>query len=85
MKNINLKLSSLAIVILMTSSCILFKDSPIVYEIDPVCHMKVDKSEAFTYKYKDVEYYFESINCQKIFKMDPENILIKNNSCETKK
>ena len=41
-------------------------------------------AEAYTWEYKGVEYYFDNINCQKVFKMDPENIL-KKNSCEPKK
>lgn len=84
MKNVNFKLLSLVIIIITAVSCSVFKNSPPKYEIDPVCHMKVGISEAYTWKYKGVEYYFDGINCKETFKMDPENIL-KKNSCEPKK
>jgi YHS domain-containing protein len=82
--SINLMLTVLVtLLILMTSACSIFKNSLPQYEIDPVCNMKVDKSEAYTWKYKGVEYYFDNINCKETFKMNPENILKKNN-CEPK-
>jgi YHS domain-containing protein len=84
MKNFNIKLLGLVIIIAHISACSVFKNTAPVYEIDPVCHMKVDKAEAFKWKYNGVEYYFDNINCEETFKMDPENILKKNN-CDPKK
>jgi YHS domain-containing protein len=82
MKSTHLKLACLAIAIAI-ASCSALKVHEPGYAIDPVCHMKVDKGEGFTYKYKEVKYYFDNVNCQKAFSMDPENILKKNN-CEVK-
>jgi YHS domain-containing protein len=48
--------------------------------IDPVCNMKIkDSSEAFTWKYKEKVYYFDSNVCKESFKMNPEKFI--NNSC----
>ncbi|HEV7231009.1 MAG TPA: YHS domain-containing protein [Bacteroidia bacterium] len=47
---------------------------------DPVCNMKIsDTGEAFTWKYKDKTYYFDSSTCKETFKMNPEKFI--NNSC----
>lgn len=43
------------------------------YATDPVCGMKVDKSEAYVYKYEGVKYYFDSYNCKSVFKMSPKS------------
>ena len=42
---------------------------------DLVCGMKVNQSEAYTYKYKDVEYFFDSKDCKTAFKMNPEKFI----------
>ena len=84
MKTHKLKYFVLIASVCTLSACSIFKNSAPVYEVDPVCHMKVDKAEAYTYKYKDVEYYFDNINCRESFKMDPEAVL-KKNSCDVKK
>ncbi len=42
---------------------------------DLVCGMKVNKSEAYNYKYKDVEYFFDSKDCKEAFKMNPEKFV----------
>ena len=62
-------------------SCTVFKDNSATpkFEIDPVCGMKVDKSEAYTYKYNDKKYYFDNYNCKEAFKMNPEKFI--NNKC----
>ena len=52
------------------------------YAWDIVCGMKVDKAEAYTYKYKDTKYYFDNYNCKQTFKMNPEKFI--NNPCEKK-
>lgn len=43
--------------------------------IDLVCGMKANKSEAYSYKYKDVEYFFDSKDCKAAFKMNPEKFI----------
>ena len=67
----------------MMSGCVIFKTKPVEYEIDPVCHMKVDKSEAYMWKYNNVKYYFDNIHCKETFKMNPEAVL-KRNACDVK-
>jgi YHS domain-containing protein len=42
---------------------------------DPVCGMQVTKSEAYSYKYKGVEYFFDSKDCKTSFKMNPEKFI----------
>lgn len=85
MKNLNLKLLNLGIIlIIMTSGCSFFKLSPPVYVICPVCNMSVDKSDAFIYKYNGTKYLFDKYECKEVFKMNPEKI-IKKNSSEAKK
>ena len=42
---------------------------------DFVCGMKVNKSEAYTYEYKGVEYFFDSKDCKEAFKMNPEKFI----------
>lgn len=42
---------------------------------DPVCGMQVTKSEAYSYKYKGVEYLFDSKDCKTAFKMNPEKFI----------
>lgn len=62
--------------ILMVMSCNVFKSNHTPqYSVDPVCNMKVDKSEAYTYKYKGIEYFFDSKNCKETFKMNPEKFI----------
>ena len=43
--------------------------------IDLVCGMRANKSEAYSYKYKDVEYFFDSKDCKAAFKMNPEKFI----------
>lgn len=65
-----------SIITFLLSSCSTFKSSPTPeYVIDPVCDMKIDKSVAYTYKYKGVSYFFDSKNCKEAFKMNPEKFL----------
>jgi YHS domain-containing protein len=42
---------------------------------DLVCGMKVNTSEAYSYKYKGVEYFFDNKNCKESFKMNPEKFI----------
>ena len=64
-------------ILFFLSSCKSLKRTSLVpqYEIDIVCGMKVDKSEAYTYKYKEKKYYFDNYNCKETFKMNPEKFL----------
>ncbi len=66
-------------------SCAVLNNNPKnpEYIVDLVCGMKVDKSEAYTYKYNGNKYYFDNYNCKEAFKMNPENFL-KNKCAETK-
>lgn len=59
-------------------SCMTFKGrhTPVIVT-DLVCGMKVDKAEAYNWKYKDVKYYFCSYNCKQTFKMKPQQVLDK--------
>ena len=41
--------------------------------------MKVNKSEAYTYKYKDKKYYFDNYSCKEAFKMNPGKFI--NSKC----
>jgi YHS domain-containing protein len=84
MKNLNIKLLSLVIIItLMTSSCAFFRLSAPVYVVCPVCNMSVDRSDAFIYKYNGTKYLFDKYECKEVFKMDPEKI-IKNHKSDVK-
>ncbi len=42
---------------------------------DPVCGMKVNKSESYDLKYKGQNYYFDSYECKETFKMNPEKFI----------
>ena len=44
---------------------------------DLVCGMKVAANEAFSVKYKDKKYYFDSYNCKQSFEMNPEKFINK--------
>ena len=59
------------------TSCTVFKSSSKnpEYVIDIVCGMKVDITEAYTYKYNGAKYYFDNYNCKETFKMNPEKFL----------
>ena len=60
-------------------SCSTLNSSKTEYAVDLVCGMKVDKSEAYTYKYNKVTYYFDQYACKETFKMNPEKFI--NNIC----
>jgi YHS domain-containing protein len=45
------------------------------YSTDLVCGMKALTSEAYTYKYKGVAYFFDSKDCKTAFKMNPEKFI----------
>ncbi|HEY6160399.1 MAG TPA: YHS domain-containing protein [Bacteroidia bacterium] len=53
------------------------------FAVDPVCEMKVDKSEAYTYTFNGTEYYFDNYNCKQAFRMNPGKYL--ENKCNDRK
>jgi YHS domain-containing protein len=61
------------------SGCSILEIPASEYIIDPVCGMKVDKAEAYTWKHKDDKYYFDNYNCKQSFRMNPEKFI--NNKC----
>ena len=58
-------------------SCVIFlyKEKKGDFATDPVCGMKVDKSEAYLYQFNGTEYYFDNYNCKQAFRMDPNRYL----------
>ena len=84
MKNITRVIILAQVFILVSlSSCMMFKNSPKIYVIDLVCGMKVDKAEAYTWKYDSVTYYFDTYNCKESFKMNPKKYI--ENKCVIQK
>lgn len=58
--------------LIFLTSCGAIKDGNTPkYAIDPVCKRKAVLSEAYSYKYKGVEYFFDSYHCKEAFKMNP--------------
>jgi YHS domain-containing protein len=45
--------------------------------VDPVCGMKVNKSESIDWKYEGTKYYFDSYQCRESFKSNPQSFLSK--------
>jgi YHS domain-containing protein len=75
MKNNIYKIATSLIIAVIIASCASTKsvtDQPI---IDPVCGMKVNKSESFDWKYDGKKYYFDSYDCREAFKSDPKKYL----------
>jgi YHS domain-containing protein len=65
-----------SLMVLMLLSCNTFKNtSKPEYATDAVCNMKVDKAHAYSYKYKGVEYFFDTKDCKAAFKMNPEKFI----------
>lgn len=42
---------------------------------DPICGMKVNKSESYDLKYNGKNYYFDSYECKETFKMNPDKFV----------
>lgn len=57
------------------SSCGVYLNSS-KYAKDPVCGMKVLKSNALTYKYEDKTMYFDKEECKQAFIMNPKKFFI---------
>lgn len=66
----NAFLTLFAFVFLVSCGAIKNGNTP-KYAIDPVCKRKADLSEAYSYKYNGVEYFFDSYHCKEVFKMNP--------------
>jgi YHS domain-containing protein len=83
MKNNILKFLVFAISLVVLGGCAVFKNKPIEYAIDPVCNMKIQKSESYKWKYENERYYFDSYTCKQSFMMNPNNFL--GDKCATPK
>ena len=71
------KITLSIVLITLLSSCSIFKgNSESKYAKDPVCGMKVLKSEALTYKYENQTIYFDKDNCKQTFIMNPKKFFI---------
>jgi YHS domain-containing protein len=75
MKNNILKYSTVGAFCMMLVACAIFKSGPPEYAIDLVCNMKVQKSEAYTWKYEGKRYYFDTYTCKESFKMNPKKFV----------
>ncbi|HXU25847.1 MAG TPA: YHS domain-containing protein, partial [Bacteroidia bacterium] len=58
----------------IANSCNIVKSESAYKEfyMDPVCNMKVVKSNSFDYKYKGTFYHFDNVDCKEAFKLNPE-------------
>jgi len=83
MKNNILNYLVLGVMVVVLSDCAIFKKKSVEYAMDPVCNMKVQKSDAYKYKYADKKYYFDSYECKQSFIMNPKTFL--ENKCATPK
>lgn len=83
MKNNILKYLAVAVMLVTLEACAIFKTKPIEYAVDPVCNMKVQKSDAYKWKYEDKRYYFDSYECKESFIMNPKTFL--ENKCAAPK
>lgn len=63
-----------SVMFLSILSCASFKSESSDAEaaICPVCKMKVNTSEGYQLKLNGVMYYFDDVDCKKVFKMNPE-------------
>ncbi|HXC03602.1 MAG TPA: YHS domain-containing protein [Bacteroidia bacterium] len=66
-------------ILLYLGSCNAAQKLPNQTYLDIVCGMNVEKSEAYTSKYKGVTYYFDTYNCKHVFSMDPDKFI--SNQC----
>lgn len=74
------RINILIISILFTSCSVLsYQEKTSEFVDDLVCGMKVNKSEAYEWKYKGNKYFFDNYNCKEAFKMNPERFI--NNPC----
>ena len=74
--------AAIALLSVLALSCSMSKNTVRNSEVilDPVCNMKIaDVSEAYSWKYKDKTYYFDSNTCKETFKMNPEKFIT--NAC----
>ncbi|MGZ4116059.1 MAG: YHS domain-containing protein [Bacteroidia bacterium] len=64
-------------------ACSVFKTPEQKFAVDPVCNIKVDERDAYSYEYNKQQYYFDTYNCKETFKMNPDTYL-KRKDCNTK-
>jgi len=68
----SLKITSFIALVAMITSCATLKENATSEnKKDPVCGMKVSKSNAYHYKYEGTTYYFDKYECKETFKMTP--------------
>ena len=81
MKTINYILAALIVGMIILQSCsfLFYPEKSPVYATDLVCGMKVNKADAYVWRYNGNKYYFDNYNCKQTFKMNPEKFL--NNKC----
>ncbi|MEK7719752.1 MAG: YHS domain-containing protein [Bacteroidota bacterium] len=65
----------IALVAMITSCAALKENSTSDNKTDPVCGMKVAKSNAYHYKYEGTTYYFDKYECKQTFKMNPTKFI----------
>jgi YHS domain-containing protein len=70
------------IILAISSFDVVNGQSALKTEIDPVCGMKVAKTQALTYKYEGKDYYFDNNNCKETFSMNPQKFIPKKDSSE---
>ena len=77
MNKSNFRIVTLFLLTILVQSCsnFNFKEKPTVYAVDMVCNMRVNVSEAFLYKYKGKNYFFDSYDCKQAFKMNPDKFI----------
>lgn len=75
MKNNIIKYLAFAALFITVGAYAMLKNDLPEYSVCPVCKMKVELSEAYTWKYADKMYYFDSYNCKESFKMNPDKFL----------
>ena len=69
------------IIALQSCTMLAYHEKSPEYVTDLVCGLKVDKTDAYTWKYKGEKYYFDNYNCKESFKTNPENFI--NKKCIT--
>lgn len=77
LNNVFLKLTVVLFTVGIYTSCKILKAPKKLpeYAVDIVCGMKVDKAEAYDWKYNGTKYYFDTYSCKEIFKMNPEKFI----------
>lgn len=72
-----IKLTSLCLAVVIFTFCHSTKIVSNEIEVDPVCGMKVKKTESYDLKLNHKRYYFDSFDCREAFKNNPDYFLEK--------